>query len=521
MPVDASPYNRNPNQGPNLLQQIQELGGAANTLGQIEVGKGLQQAIQPDGTVDRNILAQHLKGSVAGSMKAQEALHANEGLRSAGYQADAAGLDTMGKQLGFVGSIISPLAEEAQRNGGRLSKEKFKSGVERFMKLAPQYGLSNPVVEGMKLLTEVDRMPDDKAVGSHVLSMRTQLMNNQAAFEATRMRTQPFNTGAQSGETPAGSLANPAPQTIRSQRPPGSQYTVDDPNDPNFGQQRVTDEGAAGPPTITPTGRAPVRQALDGARVLSVGQPTNAATGQPIQRPAGFAVPTAPAAAAAAPASAAVGLPIGEGIVPAESADTYSKALKEAGTYAERVNPIREAIKTIDKMPKGSTGPGTEGINKIKAALQVAGIPIPGEETMNDFGKLHKYLAQNASAVAPPGTNVPGVLQSLASNPNTSQPKEVLADLSKTVFALMRMKQAATLEFQDAVKNKELFNGRPIRPRDFNEWAAQWSTRQDPRAYKADMMDKKERDKIRAIDPESPAWGRFQQSYQSAKRVRD
>src|ERR1700678_2244620 len=89
----------------NPLDQILKVGQTADVLGNMEVGKGIQAAIQPDGTIDRNVLAQVLKGSVAGSMQAPKALDALEKLRQAGYAADKEGIEALRSQLGYSAQL--------------------------------------------------------------------------------------------------------------------------------------------------------------------------------------------------------------------------------------------------------------------------------------------------------------------------------------------------------------------------------------------------------------------------------
>src|SRR5882672_4749888 len=99
--VDTSSYLK-PQPAPNPLDTVTKFGQAADTLGNVEAGKAVQGAILPDGTIDRNALAQALKGTVAGSMKAIPTLSGYEQLRQAGHVADEAGLDNFQKRMATV-----------------------------------------------------------------------------------------------------------------------------------------------------------------------------------------------------------------------------------------------------------------------------------------------------------------------------------------------------------------------------------------------------------------------------------
>lgn len=547
MPVDASPYQRR-TPPVNLLEEISQLKGAADTLGQIEVGKGMQQAIQEDGSVDRNILAQHLKGSVVGGMKAPEALTALEHLRGAGYATDQQGLRTLMEKTRFIGSAFGPLAGAGVK---AVKQEELVGVAGKILKDAHKYGIKVPDV--MTVLAETQGM-DDVQRAQFVKQRVFQAQEASRVLDLTLRQTATVDTGDSIRRIDAGTLQNPAGFTAPKGLPPG-QGTIDDrrklpdgSDNPNYGQPQLLGPGGAGAPitkqSLSPTAPPPVRQAMENATVVSRGPTTDPRTGQVIadssfdairqrgQRPAAGAgaspgspppavVPQAAAPRAAAPVAPALtpaqqvaqrfptGLPPGTVRTLEDSAGAFSERLKEAGTYAERINPLKSAEELLVKMPKGSTGPGTEGINKLRAALEVMNIPVPGGQTMNDYVKLHKYLEQNIAATAPAGTNVPGVMQSIASNPNTSQPKEALTDLVRVGIALTRMRQAATLEYKKLVDA-----GAPAN--NFNSWMAKWSTTQDPRAYVSDRIGKEGRAKLdkslKGAEKE-----KFLKSYQSAK----
>jgi hypothetical protein len=115
---------------------------------------------------------------------------------------------------------------------------------------------------------------------------------------------------------------------------------------------------------------------------------------------------------------------------------------------------------------------------------------------------------QNATAIAPPGTNVPSVMAAFESNPNMAQPSGAVRDLSKAMLALNRYKLAAYTEFEKT--------GYPSTY--FNKWAAnEWSLSQDPRAYGADLMTPEQRTKLeKSIKPGSEAAKRFKNSLDTA-----
>lgn len=109
--VDTSIYRQPAPQNP--LDMITKVGQAADSLGGLAVGKATQGAIDPStGEIDQNQLMQALRGSVAGSMKAIPTANALQQLRSAGFQADQAGLETFQKRMAITHNLFTGLASK-------------------------------------------------------------------------------------------------------------------------------------------------------------------------------------------------------------------------------------------------------------------------------------------------------------------------------------------------------------------------------------------------------------------------
>lgn len=543
MPVDASPYqNRAPQV--NLLEQMMQVRDAAGAMGDIEVGKGMQQAIQPDGSVDRNILAQHLKGSVAGSMKATPALTAIEHLRNAGYATDEQGLRTLHAKMGFVGSAISPLVQFDEN--GKLkpvSQKQVISAAAGMLKQANEYGLKVPDI--MSSVTKLQGMTDQQRAET-LYGQMVQGQSAQRALEAVMPRTTSADTGPTiEAGIPAGTQLRPGRTSVEKGLGPESQVTDDRrmipgpdgrmvPN-PNYGQPQKLGPGGSGPPRITtrpaqggPDSPPPVRQAMEGVTGVQRGPVTDPQTGRvlapaaapPAAPPAGV-VPAAPASAAgvpapvpaAAPATFAqrfpTGLPPGETEQMGQSAAAYTKELEAARGYQDRVQPLREAIPRLERLGTRGTGPGTETYNDIKSFAQTWGLPIPNAAALKDFAEAKKYLTQNATALAPPGTNIPSVTAAFEANPNVSQPNKAATYLAKSMLTLARLRQASLMAFKES--------GLPGNR--FNEFAADWIAKQDPKAYGADLWSKEDRAKLsKTLKPNTPQAKRFRSSVDEARR---
>ena len=163
-----------------------------------------------------------------------------------------------------------------------------------------------------------------------------------------------------------------------------------------------------------------------------------------------------------------------------------------AGSYQERITPMRNAIGILEKLDpndKGAIGPGSDTFNTLKSAAQTWGLgEIAGVDPnkVADFNKLRKYFEDAASRRASglgPKTN-DGLASALTASPNTKLDRLSALDLSKVNLGLDRMRQAAILEF-DSLPDAEKAKWPEGK---FSKWKSQWSTRQDPRAFIYDLM---------------------------------
>lgn len=493
--VDTSSYPR-PQAPQNPLDQILKVGQVADTLGGIEVGKGMQAAIQPDGSVDRNVLAQILKGSVAGSMAAPKAFSAIEALRNAGHAADEQAVRSQMAQVQYVANQMSPFYK---KKGGVTQEDLIKIAGPTIAN-GTKLGVKGVIPSVAEALQKTHGMTDVQR-GQWLDQHYEQGLATGRQFEAELPRTKTYDDQGNLIEADAGTQKNPKTFTIKKQLAPG-QKGVDDREyiyhqttgqkirNPNYGQEFVLGAGGGGGPDVTDTGiagKTPVRQFTEGSRVVSREPTVNAATGQPMQsREASRANSGA--------SSMPVALPPGSVAPLAASGEAYAKDLADSRNYSERMNPVRQAIPLLEKLGKSGTGPGQETIQHFKAFSQVFGIPTINQKDITNYAEAKKYLAQNGASVAPPGTNMTVADNALAGNPNMGQPQQAAVDLSKMLYALGRMKQASILAFKKT--------GLPSNQ--YTDWASEWSPKQDVRGYLADLMSPDERAKLaKAIKPGS------------------
>lgn len=501
--VDTSSYPR-PQPPQNPLDQILKVRDTAGALGDIEVGKGMQAAIQPDGSVDRNVLAQILKGSVAGSMQAPKAFSAIEALRNAGHAADEQAIRSQMAQVQYVASQMSPLYK---KKGGVTQEDLIKIAGPTIAN-GTKLGVKGVIPSVAEALQKTHGMTDVQR-GQWLDQHYEQGLATGRQFEAELPRVTQVDDNGNISVQPAGTQKNPRTFDVKKQVAPG-QPTIDDrqtlpsgqPN-PNYGQPSVLGPGGSGGPNITDTvaGRPPVRQFTEGSRVVSREPPVDAANGRPIQS----------REAAKANAPIPTGLPPGAMAPLAASGESYAKDLADSRNYGERMNPLRQAIPLLEKLGKSGAGPGQETVQHFKAFANTFGIPTFNQKTIPDYAEAKKYLAQNGAAVAPSGTNMVVAENAFASNPNMSQPQQAAVDLSKMLYGLGRMKQASILAFKET--------GLPANQ--YTDWASRWSPQQDPRAYMADLMSPEDRARLsKAIKSGSEQAKRFKASVDVAKRLK-
>lgn len=255
---------------------------------------------------------------------------------------------------------------------------------------------------------------------------------------------------------------------------------------PNPETQQPEYLGTGAPPRVEQRGGSltpvppgvPVSRPAPGASRLTPSAPPVV----PPPSPPASAAPPAPTASGRTPAA----FPMGEPEAASGSGKQVAEERDAAGSYQERVYPLRGAIEILSKMKDNEIGPGTEQFNTLKSAAQTWGLgEIAGIDPnkVADFNKLRKYFedaaARRVSAVGGPRTN-DGLASALKATPNVGLDKLSALELVKLNLAIDRMRQAAILEF-DTLK--------PAVPAGkFASWRANWMTQQDPRAYIYDLM---------------------------------
>lgn len=462
--VDVSSYPR-PQPPQNPLDQILKVGQVADTLGGIEVGKGMQAAIQPDGSVDRNALAQILKQTVAGSMAAPKALTAIEHLRNAGHQADAAGLQNFNTRMGLIASATAHIIDDPSKEGvmrGLSFLANPNNG-------ASKVGLGIPqLVDAQKQF--YDAKGNLKPPGELVKiakQINTQALQSQEALRLHLPQAENVDTGQRIVTAGKGSPANPAiGRTIQKEVEPGA-----------------TQPGANNQPTFRgtqpPSTGADVQMPTSGGKPVKLAQPGDGTTygvprGGSASPPPGFQTAT-------------------EG-----EAQNSARMAAELQTANNEAPATKAIIGNLEKEAKNFTSGPLADYKRIGKSFAIANLPIPSslkkEGAMFDpssvadqesFNKnIYNLVQSQFKALGGTGTDA-----KLDSASHTS-PSELMSQVGvKNILSLLKGNQDAIEAKTKAWNAWKKTNG----PQSYPEFAQDFNSKFDPRVFQFKYMDKPQR----------------------------
>lgn len=463
--VSTDSYPR-PQSPQNPLDQILKVRDTAGALGDIEVGKGLQQAIQPDGSIDRNVLAQVLKGSVAGSMRAPQALNALETLRQAGYAADAQGLQNFHTRMGLVARATAHIIDDPSKDGvmrglGYLLNPNNKGA---------EVGLTVPqIADAQKQFYDAKgNLKPPAELQKIAKQLSTQAISSMEALQQHLPGAENVDTGQRIVTAPTGSKMNPAfGRTIQKEIPPEATQPGTN-NQPTF---RGTQ-----PPSTGVDVRMPA-QPTSGGQSVKLAQPGDGTT---------YGVPRG-GPAAAAPGTAEAQREVG-GI----SGKNLASDLEAAKGYQRTVFPLEQAIPALEKLGTTGTGPGTSTINHLKSFVisNVPGAADALKGTKDDvaaFDKANKYLVDFVNQTGNSGTN-DKLAAAFSGNPSTKISNAAAVDVAKAALALQKMQRAQLSIFQKT--------GLP--DDQYSKFTSGNALKLDPRAFAIDFMKPSQVEKMMA-----------------------
>lgn len=418
--VDTSSYLK-PQPPGNPLDTITKFGQAASTIGDLEAGKAVQGAIGPDGEIDRNALAQTLKGTVAGSMKAIPTLNAYETLRQAGHVADEAGYDNFRKRMELVNNVFAPLASkdnptihDVNSAAAQILDPKLNGS---------KYGLTFPVVmNALKNFRGADGRPlEGAALKQRILEVQSMSLKSLEAIQQHKQQSTQVDTGTDIRQEPTGTNINPRFPVVPKRIPVGTAQVDTDPNSPNYRKSVLTPPQPPAPSMeMTPGGAIkPPSNALSG-----VVAPQSFDDLYKSRIAGGPAAGLAPGVAAAATKTAEASADMGNQLV-----------------AAANQAPITEGIlQNMDKtLGEFTSGPGADWTRVGKAFANTvlpAGMKFDPKSiaSQEEFNKQAYSLAQSQfQALGGTGTDA-----KLASAASTS-PNELLSkEGNKGIVQLLR-----------------------------------------------------------------------------------
>ena len=219
-------------------------------------------------------------------------------------------------------------------------------------------------------------------------------------------------------------------------------------------------------------------------------------------------------AAVAQPSTMTVGLPPGQGeaarVSGTGSAEMLNRDRTSAANFASDTTPLATAIPLLEKLGPTGTGPATEKLNGLKSLAISLGVPGAGAMTdsVKAYDEVKKYLTQSALR-GDTATN-DKLAATFAGNPSVGISNAAATDVAKTALALRRMQHAGYLA-----------NALPGHEATYADRAAQWNSRQDPRAFGVDMMTPAARQAmVQGMGgPSSPAYQKFRASVAAGIRA--
>lgn len=160
------------------------------------------------------------------------------------------------------------------------------------------------------------------------------------------------------------------------------------------------------------------------------------------------------------------------------SSQQYSNDLVAAANFPRTSLPLTKAIPLLDQLGQTGTGPGTDTWNHAMSFFQSMGIPISDPNNIKAFDEVKKYLTDNVNQTGDRSTN-DKLAASFAGNPSVEVSNAAASDVAKTTLAMQRFKQAQILSYANQPNHA---------PEGYSQYAKDFSSQYDPRAFGIDLM---------------------------------
>ncbi len=513
--IDTSSYLR-PQPPTNALDQITQFGHAADALGNVAAGQAVQGAILPDGSIDRNALAQSLKGSVAGSMKAIPTLNAYEQLRQAGHVADEAGLDNFQKRMALINHLFGGLAS---RDNPTIND--VNAVAARVLDPAvngPKYGITFPVVmNALKNFRGPDGrpLPPDQ-IRQRALDLQTMTGTTSEQLAAHSPRYSVQDDGNQIKFVPTGTETNPRYPVITKRIPTGTPTIDTNPQSPTY-RQSVLVPPQAPAPDMSMNRQGGINPSTPGNPLAGAIGPSSAVLPQgggapPVGSPVAAATTGAPPASFAERYGASMAGAPAAGLKPGAAAAATSTAENSAHmgnalvSAANEVPQTRAILDNLERTVKDFTpGPGADYKLVAKAfantvlpeSWQKEGSVLDPKSvaSQEEFNKLAYNLAQNQfQALGGTGTDA-----KLDSTMHTS-PNQLMSKYGiQGVLSLLKGNTDALAVKAKAWNDWKKKNGEDS----FADFSDQFNMNFNPRVFQFQYIPKKDRQSwYRAMSPD-------------------
>lgn len=487
---DTSSYPKPQPQANNPLAMVSDIAKLQSSLGDLEVGKGVQQAMGPDGQIDHNKLATFLGQSPAGASKAIPTLDALAKLKQAGFAADASGLETLQKRLALTGHLFGSIADK----GDKATMADVNAAARYAISLpgAKELGIDLPLVLKMtKSFHGDDGKPlSGREIAKRALELTTQAASSSEVLSQHSPQVNVIDDGQNVNFIPGGTKSQPAmPGPVQKRIPPTTPTVV------NGKPQLYGEQGPAPGGTPLPAERADPEYSnnFGGKIVSSEAGPVQRADLPDIR-------PTA-----RQPYGTAKGPAVGND----PGFNTATDA--EAGASAASMNALRAAareapetsaiIGNLEKELKNFTPGPLADYKRIAKNFATANLPLPESwkkegaifdtkslASQEEFNKQVYQLVQSQfKALGGTGTDA-----KLDAAGHTS-PNELMSQYGiKGILSLLKGQQdAIKIKAKELNKWRQQGNG----PQTDAQFQEQFNNDYDPRVFQFRYLDKADRQK--------------------------
>jgi hypothetical protein len=178
-----------------------------------------------------------------------------------------------------------------------------------------------------------------------------------------------------------------------------------------------------------------------------------------------------------------------------QSGQQYAADQRAAGTFGQRVLPLKQAIGLLSDT---ATGPGSETLNHFRSFLiSMAGQGLlpkavtPDAINQSNFDELKKYMSNYITNLPFAAGSDARMAEAISGNPHATLSTIANQDLARVMVGLERFRQAQYLSFnQQHADNPNASAGQ------YGNYAAKFATQNDPRAFAYDLMSPEERTKL-------------------------